>query len=473
MTHGVLTLVVVLMVGGDTAQFNRIEPIPPAKPIPAETAKVFEKLFAGEIKTALGTAKTIDDGRLAERIFLEAKSRADDPAFVSLALGYVVRLGSISAQHQDLVYAALRSLKRSGLRPSEWCLTQMMCVAPRAIQQMDKATRPYWLSNVWAVDALELAQAQTTRLAFGDALETLAAVSRVAKAGKLPVPEAIRSNREVLAALKAVDDQVGTAGTVTGLHLYKAILSLAKAGDVAQARRHLAASGSAAARELGEAMQALDTQPVSPENALRVRNAVASLSLPSLVQHLLMADITDRCGDAQRRVVEQKFFGISMLGAKTVVFVVDCSSSMSGRIDIAKDELKRSLNGLGAAQEFHVIFFSTITYEMPGTPPFKATAANKQRAMAFVDSISSANGTNPTQALTRAFGLKPDTINLLTDGEFEEGIADRVDNLNVGRKTKVNTVCFVSPQGMPILKRIAKSNRGVFQFVDQQGNAIP
>jgi len=467
-------MIFLALAGNSDLPLARIEPGPSTKPVAPDVVATFDKLFAEEIRSAMATASPNDDGQLAERIFLEAKSRIDEPDFVSLALDNVIRLGSVSPKHQDLVYAAMRTQTQSGLKPPEPCLKQMMALAPRVLRQMSKETRSYWADNVWAVDALDLAWRQTSRLAFADAARILSAVKVVAAETNVSVPTSIEANLTGLAALAAARKQGTATEPVAGdTGVYQATLCLATSGDVAQARRHLSTATDAGARELADALAVVGKPVVSAAESSRITNAVMAMKLPSLVHRLLVAEVLDLAGGMQRRIVDQTFFGVSIAGMKKVVFVVDCSGSMAGRVGITRDELKRVVNALTGNQAFHIIFFNTDAFEMPGSPPFSATVANKQKAMTFIDSAGSGGGTNPTDALRRALAMQPDAVTLLTDGEFEVQIGDLVDRLNAAKKVRVNCVCFESQQGVAVLQRIARNNNGAFQFIDSLGNKTP
>ncbi|MCX5683123.1 MAG: VWA domain-containing protein, partial [Planctomycetota bacterium] len=127
-----------------------------------------------------------------------------------------------------------------------------------------------------------------------------------------------------------------------------------------------------------------------------------------------------------------------------IVYVVDRSGSMTDSFEFVKYELKRSLQDLPETAQFHILFFSSgPPMEMSARRLMAATDRNRGIAMEFIDSVISTGGTDPVQALERAFAVQPDYIYLLTDGEFDKAIVDYVKRLNVGGRVKVNTIGFL------------------------------
>ena len=169
-----------------------------------------------------------------------------------------------------------------------------------------------------------------------------------------------------------------------------------------------------------------------------------------------------------------KFFGLDLgKQARNVVFVVDRSGSMTDSIDYVKLELKRAIGEMPEEEEeenqFHVIFYSSgPPVEMPSRRLVPPTQRNKQLAFEFIDSVVPQGETDPSKAIERAFAAKPDTICLLTDGEFDRSIADLVKRLNADRKVRVHTLGFLYRLGEAVLKQIASENGGTYTFVSEK-----
>ncbi len=163
------------------------------------------------------------------------------------------------------------------------------------------------------------------------------------------------------------------------------------------------------------------------------------------------------------------FFGVPGVAGK-IVFVVDRSGSMTDSIMYVKHELKRSIGKLKPNQQFFVIFYSSGPPQMmPVRRLLWATEANRQMAYEFIDNIVPISQTDPDDALTEAFKLKPELIYLLTDGEFDKKTIGHIDRLNRGRKVTVNTICFLydQPVAERILMEIAGRNNGEYKYVGQ------
>ena len=160
------------------------------------------------------------------------------------------------------------------------------------------------------------------------------------------------------------------------------------------------------------------------------------------------------------------FFGTVSRGNK-FVFIIDKSGSMSGnRLAAAKKELCSTLKGLKPTDKFMIYFFSDAAQAMPARAMLAGTPKNIQWATDWVRGRSVAGGTNPTQALSWCFNLRPDTVWLLTDGQFSDGPAlDAIAAGNRQLKARINTLAFHDKAGADILQRIARENDGTYRFV--------
>ncbi|GAF91675.1 unnamed protein product, partial [marine sediment metagenome] len=138
-------------------------------------------------------------------------------------------------------------------------------------------------------------------------------------------------------------------------------------------------------------------------------------------------------------------------------------------IDYVKFELKRTIGELNEEDEFHVIFYSSgPPVEMPTRRLTLATERNKQLAFEFIDGIVAQGGTDPVEAIKRAFAVGPELIYLLTDGEFDRSVVDLVKQLNTGDKVTVHTIGLIYRGGEEVLKQIAQQNNGNYKFVSEK-----
>ncbi|MST00402.1 MAG: VWA domain-containing protein [Pedosphaera sp.] len=161
---------------------------------------------------------------------------------------------------------------------------------------------------------------------------------------------------------------------------------------------------------------------------------------------------------------EVQFLGAEGKGHR-LVFVIDKSGSMAGgRFQAARAALTQTLRALPPETHFMIYFFNHVAEPMPVKDMLPATPENITYALKWVESREVSGGTDPTQALRWAFGLRPDTVWLLTDGGFQDQTA-MLRQINPQRAVRVNTIAFQDPSGAPQLKGIADENGGVYHFV--------
>jgi len=166
------------------------------------------------------------------------------------------------------------------------------------------------------------------------------------------------------------------------------------------------------------------------------------------------------------------FFGVAARGGR-FVYVVDVSGSMydldGGKLKAAKAELLRSISALTAAQKFCVVLYDHRCLPMPAATLVAATAENKRTFGEWIEQADGGGGTDPRAALEKALSLKPNGVWLMTDGLFEhatpEEILAAIRASNPGARIQINTIAFFDNEGEPILKRIARENRGKYRFV--------
>jgi hypothetical protein len=164
---------------------------------------------------------------------------------------------------------------------------------------------------------------------------------------------------------------------------------------------------------------------------------------------------------------ETTFFGLRGQGRR-FSWVVDCSGSMQGPpLERARQELLNSLRKLPQGLEFQVIFFDDLPSSFPSSGFAQKDPQTLAEAEEFIAGIQGGGGTNVMQGMRQMFSQrsKPDTAFLLTDGEFDPSTPEFIRSRNRGGKVRINTVAFVNRDGEPLLRQIARENRGDFRFV--------
>lgn len=174
-----------------------------------------------------------------------------------------------------------------------------------------------------------------------------------------------------------------------------------------------------------------------------------------------------------------EFFGSYGKGER-YAFVIDRSSSMTGKkFEVARDELLKSLKQLEPNQFFFVVFFDRGMLEMFGdrsvSDMLPATTKNLRRAEYWIKSVQVGRGTMPYRSIRRALELDPDTVFLLSDGQFNSGdqtvsylLKNRpVDGDKFDKEKsslKLNTICF-HHQDDGTLEGLAEEFAGTFRFI--------
>jgi len=111
-------------------------------------------------------------------------------------------------------------------------------------------------------------------------------------------------------------------------------------------------------------------------------------------------------------------------GPRHVVYVLDTSGSMTSRIDRAREELRRTLSGLGPGETFNIVVFSDQVTPFAASLT-SASALNIAQANHFLGTVQVDGGTNLEAAMREALEL--DGVNevvLLTDGVPTVGETD-------------------------------------------------
>ena len=182
-----------------------------------------------------------------------------------------------------------------------------------------------------------------------------------------------------------------------------------------------------------------------------------------------------------------KFFGSRVTG-NSIVYILDRSGSMERgvkmskgdvltRFEAAKRELLRSVKSLQADQKFYVMMFSGSSTSMMNDRsrnpvPIAATDVNKQRFERWLSKTKPFwEGTDPRESLELAFRINPDSIFLLSDGEFKgaanskvNGVVPLIEKQNVNG-IKINTIALEDKNSLKNLVEVSELTGGENRFV--------
>lgn len=164
------------------------------------------------------------------------------------------------------------------------------------------------------------------------------------------------------------------------------------------------------------------------------------------------------------------FFGLQIRG-RHVSFLIDCSGSMAGaKLASALAELHRAIAALPKGTSFHVVFFASRAYDLPGyTGWIDAQSPRAAALLVALQGVGPQGGTDPTEALQISFALapRPDEVFLMTDGQMAGNPRALILSLNgtSRARTRVNTIAFGADADQQVLSDIASDNLGSFRAV--------
>ncbi|MDY7107752.1 MAG: VWA domain-containing protein [Planctomycetota bacterium] len=168
------------------------------------------------------------------------------------------------------------------------------------------------------------------------------------------------------------------------------------------------------------------------------------------------------------------FFGVSSRGMR-FAYVVDRSGSMGEhrKMQVAMNELARSVSSLPDYASFYVLLFSNHYRQPPGQDGWtQAKRSNVNSFIRWLNTVDPGGGTNPMPAFSQVFSLDEgaDVIFFLTDGQIPGDHDEIVATLKrQSGRVVINTIAFGDPRSQDLLKRIARQSGGVYRFVPVEG----
>jgi hypothetical protein len=166
-----------------------------------------------------------------------------------------------------------------------------------------------------------------------------------------------------------------------------------------------------------------------------------------------------------------------------IVFIVDATGTMLGlKFKIVQEHLRQAVARLTPEQRFNIVYFRGGDSENEWRVPFAlhlrpADAGSVREAQQFIDRTTVVGrGTNPLPALQLAFGLRPDVIYFISDGEFNnvvgyEQVIAAVRKLNARRRTRLNVIQILADdaQGRETLETLAREHGGRVSTLTDKG----
>lgn len=161
---------------------------------------------------------------------------------------------------------------------------------------------------------------------------------------------------------------------------------------------------------------------------------------------------------------------------REMVFVLDCSGSMSGKpIAMVKKAIRRCLRNLDADDTFQIIRFSSRASTL-GPAPVPATRENVKKGLDYLDSLNSGGGTMMIEGIRAALDFPHDErrlriVSFMTDGYIgneAEILAAVKQKLGASRIFSFGVGNSVNRY---ILERMAKMGRGAAAFIGLNDSA--
>jgi uncharacterized protein YegL len=179
---------------------------------------------------------------------------------------------------------------------------------------------------------------------------------------------------------------------------------------------------------------------------------------------------------------DAEFFGQDAV-ARTLCFVVDCSGSMYGRLELIERQLKDCIASLRDTQSFDLILFmdGNTLLEMGDGKAVPASGFAKARAFAMIDNIRLKGQTNAGQAIERAMKIRDaigrpvELIYFMTDGfdlqmDSSQAFCDEIAHTRrkFAPSVTINTIgLWVSMEDQRTLNKIAQITGG--QYISVEG----
>lgn len=180
---------------------------------------------------------------------------------------------------------------------------------------------------------------------------------------------------------------------------------------------------------------------------------------------------TDNTGGGSGKVASGSptFVGQAIQG-NTVVYVLDrgAGALLSGKLELLKDAVLRSIETLGPEREFQVVFWSEgkDVEAYPGNRTALATKDEIAKCRKMLDNVFAMGQTKCSAAMDKAIKSNPDAIVLVPiKALLDEGFHPMVMKTRGGSKAKIYTFSIAQPELAEVLKKIANDTGGKYKDV--------
>ncbi len=159
------------------------------------------------------------------------------------------------------------------------------------------------------------------------------------------------------------------------------------------------------------------------------------------------------------------------IAPKEIFFVVDNSGSMSGQpMEVAKETVRQFVSGMNPDDTFQIMRFSETASSM-SSEPMENTAANVQRGIQYINSMSGMGGTMMIEGVRACVGYPEDRdriryIVFLTDGYIgnETEILSEL-RTTLGENTRLFSIGVGSSVNRYLIEGLAEEGRGYATYV--------
>ncbi len=171
------------------------------------------------------------------------------------------------------------------------------------------------------------------------------------------------------------------------------------------------------------------------------------------------------------------FFGVTSRANK-VVFIIDHSGSMIGRLHLVRAEVRRAINHLMPFQKFAIVVFAANPHILGNQTGLVGASRPVVRQMDYLlkghHILAEGRNDGMVQPFARAFrvayAMKPDVIYFLTDGHFNPRLVNYISMKNLEHPVPVDTFSLLSrnPEFENEMRRIAVLTHGIFHLISRR-----